>query len=276
MKIYSSDLPSVTIITVCKNAGHDLIRTCESVLNQTFINIQYVIQDGVSDDDITIRYLDSLQDSRVNVFSEVDSGIYDAMNRATEQAHGKWCIYLNAGDYFVSNESLAKIFTEAEKESKVDLFVFANYNEFDKTIKTYQKKISRYFLYRNGINHQGQLWKTNVIKKYLPFDLNYKILADQELLLRAFSSGITIKTSSSVGIVYKDMGLSAMPSVQSLKNMERERIRNSLFSPMENKIFFLIDLILLKPLRLKLVSTLRGTILFQFYVAFINRLNRVL
>jgi hypothetical protein len=72
------------------------------------------------------------------------------------------------------------------------------------------------------------------------------------------------------------MGLSAMPSVQSLKNMERERIRNSLFSPMENKIFFLIDLILLKPLRLKLVSTLRGTILFQFYVAFINRLNRVL
>jgi glycosyltransferase involved in cell wall biosynthesis len=121
MKIYSSDLPSVTIITVCKNAGHDLIRTCESVLNQTFINIQYVIQDGVSDDDITIRYLDSLQDSRVNVFSEVDSGIYDAMNRATEQAHGKWCIYLNAGDYFVSNESLAKIFTEAEKESKVDL-----------------------------------------------------------------------------------------------------------------------------------------------------------
>jgi len=184
------------------------------------------------------------------------------------------CIFLNAGDYFRSNESLARIFSEAETE--IDLFVFANYNEFDKTIKTYPKKISRYFLYRNGINHQGQLWKTNVIKKYLPFDLNYKILADQELLLRAFSSGITIKTSNSIGIVYKDMGLSAMPSTQSIKNMERENIRNNLFEPTENKVFFLIDFILLKPLRLKLVSTFRGTILFQFYVAFINRLNRIL
>ena len=275
MKNYSSDLPSVTIITVCKNAGQDLIRTCQSVLNQTFTNIQYIIQDGVSDDGITLNYLDNLRDSRVNVFSESDSGIYDAMNRATEQAHGKWCIYLNAGDYFVSNESLAKIFAEAETESELDLFVFPNYNEFDKTIKTYPKKISRYFLYRNGINHQGQLWKTDVIKKYLPFDLKYKILADQELLLRAFSSGIKIKTSSSVGVVYKDMGLSAMPSVQSTKNMERECIRNNNFEPTENKVFFLIDLILLKPLRLKLVSTFRGTILFQFYADFINRINQI-
>jgi glycosyltransferase involved in cell wall biosynthesis len=180
MKDSSSDLPSVTIITVCKNAAHDLICTGQSVLNQTFTNIQYIIQDGVSDDDITLSYLYSLQDSRVSVFSESDSGIYDAMNRAIEKAHGKWCIFLNAGDYFRSNESLARIVTEAETEIEIDLFVFANYNEFDKTIKTYPKRISRYFLYRNGINHQGQLWKTDVIKKYLPFDLNYKI-EDREL-----------------------------------------------------------------------------------------------
>jgi glycosyltransferase involved in cell wall biosynthesis len=276
MKNHSSDLPSVTIITVCKNAGQDLIRTCQSVLNQTFTNIQYIIQDAVSDDDITLSYIYSLQDSRVSVFSGSDSGIYDAMNRAIEKANGKWCIFLNAGDYFRSNESLARIVTDAEAETEIDLFVFANYNEFSKTIKTYPKKISRYFLYRNAICHQGQLWKTDALKKYLPFDLNYKILADQELLLRAFSSGIKIKTSSSVGVVYKDMGLSAMPSVQSIKNMERENIRNNLFEPTENKVFFLIDFILLKSLRLKFVSTFRGTILFQFYIAFINRLNRIL
>jgi len=266
-------LPDITVITVCKNAGDNLINTCNSVLGQIDVNFELVIQDGVSSDH-SLDYLKSLEDPRIHIVSEPDRGIYDAMNRAIDKAYGKWCIYLNAGDYFVSNKSLARIFTEAEAET--DLFVFANYNEFDKTIKTYPRKISRYFLYRNGINHQGQLWKTDVLKKYLPFDLNYKILADQELLLRAFSSGITIKTSSSVGIVYKDMGLSAMPSVQSLKNMEREHIRNSLFSPMENKIFFLIDLILLKPLRLKLVSNFRGTILFQFYTAFINRLNQIL
>jgi glycosyltransferase involved in cell wall biosynthesis len=266
-------LPDITVITVCKNAGDNLIHTCNSVLGQIDVNFELVIQDGVSSDH-SLDYLKSLEDPRIHIVSEPDRGIYDAMNRAIDKAYGKWCIYLNAGDYFVSNKSLARIFTEAEAET--DLFVFANYNEFDKTIKTYPRKISRYFLYRNGICHQGQLWKTDVIKKYLPFDLNYKILADQELLLRAFSSGITIKTSSYVGVVYQDMGLSAMPSVQSLKNMERERICNSLFEPTENKVFFLIDLILLKPLRLKLVSNFRGTILFQFYTAFINRLNQIL
>ena len=266
---------SISIVTINLNNKIGLEKTVQSVLSQTYPLIEYIIIDGGSEDG-SFEYLKSVKASIQYFISEKDNGIYDAMNRAIEKAHGKWCIFLNAGDYFRSNESLARIFSEAESETETDLFVFANYNEFDKTIKTYPKKISRYFLYRNGINHQGQLWKTDVIKKYLPFDLNYKILADQELLLRAFSSGITIKTSSSVGIVYKDMGLSTMPSVQSLKNMEIELIRNNLFEPTENKIFFLIDLILLKPLRLKLVSAFRGTILFQFYAAFINRLNRIL
>lgn len=274
MQKYLIESPDVTVITICKNAGEDLNRTCKSVLNQTGVKIQFLIQDAVSTDG-TLSHLSSLQDPRIDLVSEPDAGIYDAMNRAFKRVQGKWCIYLNAGDCFYSNESLSKILAEAETDENTDVFAFAYYNEFDKTITVHPRIISRYFLYRNGICHQTQLWKTEVLSKYLPFDQTYQILADQHILLRAFCSGIKIKSSELVGVLYKDMGFSSMPSVQSLKNSERLKIRSSCFSPLERLLYGSFEILLLKPLRLQFNQAFRSTALFRFYKIFANRLNRI-
>lgn len=274
MENYLIESPDVTVITVCKNAGQDLIKTCKSVLNQTGVNIQFILQDGVSTDG-TLSSLGTLQDPRVDMLSEPDSGIYDAMNRAFKRVRGKWCIYLNAGDSFYSNESLSKILAEAENDENTDVFAFAYYNEFDKTITVYPRIISRYFLYRSGVCHQVQLWKTEVLGKYLPFDQNYQVLADQHLLLRAFYSGIKIRSSVTVGVLYKDRGFSSMPSVQALKNSERMKILSSCFSLLERLLYGSLEIILLKPLRLRFNRAFRSTALFRFYKIFANRLNRI-
>lgn len=273
MTEYLSKLPDVTIITVCKNAGDDLIRTCKSVLDQTGVNLQYVLQDGVSTDE-TLSYLKKLRDPRINLISEPDSGIYDAMNRAFRRVKGKWCIYLNAGDSFCSNESLKNILAEAQTDSDIDLFVFAYRNEFDKTITIHPKIVSRYFLYRNGICHQVQLWKTEVLEKYIPFHQEYQILADHYLLVRAFCSGIKIKSSTIVEVSYKGMGFSMLPSVQKTKKNERARIQSSCFDPFERYLYGTFEIILLKPMRIGFNQMFRGGTLFRFYKSFANYINR--
>ncbi|MEB3178531.1 MAG: glycosyltransferase [Nostocaceae cyanobacterium] len=274
MQNYLIKAPHVTVITVCKNAGEDLIATCQSVLNQTVVNIQFLIQDGVSTDK-TLSYVSSIKDPRIDIISEPDSGIYDAMNRAFKHVRGKWCIYLNAGDCFYSNESLEQILAEAEADDNIELFAFSYYNAFDKTITVHPRIISRYFLYRNGISHQAQLWKTEVLHKYLPFDQSYQVLADQNLLLRAFCSGIKIKSSKIVGVSYKDMGFSSMLNVQPLKNYERQRIISSCFTSFERLLFGTFEIILLKSFRLRFNRTFRGTGLFRFYKTLANHINRI-
>ena len=271
---YCEKYPDVTIITVCKNAGEDLVDTCKSVLSQEGVNIQFVLQDGVSTDN-TVTYLNNLKDSRIDLLSEPDSGIYDAMNRAIERVKGKWCIYINAGDCFYSSESLMRILSEAEAEADTELFVFGCYNEYDKTVTITPRKVSSYFLYRNGIYHQAQLWRVEVLRQYLPFDTSYQVTADHNLLVRAFFSGIKIKSSKTIGVSYKDGGFSAMPSMQSIINTERSRTLNTYLTPYKRYLYSIFEVIFLKSLRMHFIRNLRGTIMFRFYKLFINYINHV-
>ena len=266
-------IPDVTVITVCLNAGNDLIRTCESVLGQSGVEVQLIIQDGGSNGH-TLDYLTNLSDPRVSVVLEPDQGIYDAMNRAFKLVNGKWCIYLNAGDYFNSDNSLRMILDEVHKrdqEELLDLVIFSFINEYDGLLAVYPKTITKFFLYRSGVNHQAQLWKSDTLRQYLPFNTNYQILADQHLFLRAFLSGIKIYSSRIVGTCYKDGGVSSQKQVQSLKNQERANIRVELFDPSENFIYSFIDqLLTLKSVRLILFRIFRKTPLAKLYRKLLN------
>ena len=275
MELSCLTLPDVTVITVCKNAGSDLVRTCDSVLGQVGIELQMVIQDGGSTD-FSLAYLKSLEDPRVDLLSEPDSGIYDAMNRAFYRAQGRWCIYLNAGDCFYSNMALRAVLDEVENLEDPNLIVFSFLNEFDKTITTYPRNITKYFLYRNGINHQVQLWRTSSLKQYLPFDNRYQVLADHHLLLRAFISGIRIRSLKIVGVCYKDNGFSAQPQIQSLKKVEREKILTESFNSSERLLYSLLEVLFLKRVRLSLYKVFRKTFLVKWYKRAINSLYEII
>jgi glycosyltransferase involved in cell wall biosynthesis len=101
----SSAGPVVTVITVTFNAQAMLESTIQSVLEQTYDNIEYIIVDGGSHDGtlaIIKRY-----DFAIDLWlSESDRGLYDAMNKGIRQASGDWLNFLNAGDTFDSASTM--------------------------------------------------------------------------------------------------------------------------------------------------------------------------
>ena len=89
--------PVVTIVTACYNSEATIRRTIESVINQTYTNIEYIIVDGQSKDrtmDIVREYLGPFGD-HLRIISEPDQGIYDAMNKGIELASGNIIGILN-------------------------------------------------------------------------------------------------------------------------------------------------------------------------------------
>ena len=89
----------ISIITISYNAKDAIDRTIQSVINQTYSNIEYIVIDGNSNDgtiEVINKYLD-----RIDVFiCENDNGIYDAFNKGIKNATGDLITFLNSGDYY--------------------------------------------------------------------------------------------------------------------------------------------------------------------------------
>ena len=106
---HQSTLPLVTIITVVFKGEKHLEQTIQSVVNQTYNNVEYIIIDGGSTDgtlDILLK-----NEERIDYWvSEPDEGIYDAMNKGIIISRGDLLLFLNCGDYlcnqFVVRESI--------------------------------------------------------------------------------------------------------------------------------------------------------------------------
>ncbi len=107
---------SFTIITCTYNAGGVLKRTLDSVLSQTYGNMEHLIIDGASSDS-TLSLVDDYkkEDAEcsskhiIRVVSEKDGGLYYAMNKAIDMVDKDYLVFLNAGDIFSSNDTLQRI-----------------------------------------------------------------------------------------------------------------------------------------------------------------------
>ena len=99
----------VTIITVVYNGQKSIRRTMESVLNQTYDDIEYIVIDGASEDgtlDIVRSFqerFDSAMGRSLRIISERDSGMYDALNKGARMAHGELVGQINSDDWYEPN-----------------------------------------------------------------------------------------------------------------------------------------------------------------------------
>ncbi len=109
----------VSIITPCLNTENTIHKTIESVLGQTYRNIEYIIVDGGSTDgtlDI-IREYESQFQGRMKYVSEKDRGIYDAMNKGIRLSHGELIGIINSDDWY-ENDAVEKIISVWNQETK--------------------------------------------------------------------------------------------------------------------------------------------------------------
>ncbi|SVC94866.1 uncharacterized protein METZ01_LOCUS347720, partial [marine metagenome] len=99
----------VTVVTVVFNDAKHIEETINSVINQTYDNVEYLVIDGGSSDG-TVDVLSKYDDQIDYWVSESDKGIYDAMNKGIELATGVWLNFMNSGDKYFSSDVLMQIF----------------------------------------------------------------------------------------------------------------------------------------------------------------------
>lgn len=175
----------ISIVTVCFNSVATIEQTIKSVINQSYKNIEYIIIDGGSTDgtfDIIKKY-----ESYISYWvSEPDKGIYDAMNKGIKVATGKLIAFINSDDWY--DKDAIYHFAEAYKEEPADvLFGDLVYIKEDGSTQYENNETVdlKKMLYTNKLCHQAICVNTQLMKAS-PFDLQYKIAADYDFLLRLF------------------------------------------------------------------------------------------
>jgi glycosyltransferase involved in cell wall biosynthesis len=177
----------ISIITVVRNGAHTIRDCIESVLNQTY-PVEYIIIDGCSTDgtlDIVKEYGSKIS----RVVSEPDKGIYDAMNKGIGLTTGDVVGILNADDFYINNQILAKIIDEFQTKSVDSVFadlVYVRPDNLNKIVRFYSGANFdlRIFAYGWMPPHPTFFVKRKIYEKYGSFRTDYKIAADFELLVR--------------------------------------------------------------------------------------------
>lgn len=182
-KKYYQDKPLVSIITVVKNGERYLEQTIKSVINQTYINIEYIIIDGGSADS-TLDIIQKYKNIIDYWVSESDKGIYDGMNKGVDLAKSEWIIFINAGDRFYENNTVERIFFG--KNYDVD-FIYGDCEiVYNPKFSRIQKAGEIKNLWKGMIfSHQSLFVRYSVFKKY-KFNINNKIGADYEFIYNGY------------------------------------------------------------------------------------------
>lgn len=210
----------ITVVTICYNSENTIRKTIESVLNQTYNELEYIIQDGKSVDstcEIIERYT---RDERVRFYSEPDKGIYDAMNRALDRASGNYIIYMNSGDVFYNEYVIEKMINYLV--SDIVYGSTLRHMIHQDVVEQYKGKyhLIRLLLMGRMPCHQSIFVKTELMRKFR-FDETYSICADYDFIVRAYSSNILFKYENMiVSEVDNVNGVSSQP--ENLSNMRQQ------------------------------------------------------
>jgi glycosyltransferase involved in cell wall biosynthesis len=177
----------VSIITVCYNSENTIRDTIESVLSQSFDDIEYIIIDGDSSDstmDIINEYIKKID----VVVSEKDKGLYDAMNKGISLASGDLVGILNSDDVFINSEIINEIVESVHDYDGIFADVGFYDQELTKKSRHYSSKGFHKGKFSRGFMpaHPSCYFKKDIIAKVVSYSLDYKIAADFDFLLRAF------------------------------------------------------------------------------------------
>lgn len=170
------DFPLVSIVTVTYNAEKHLAQAIDSILNQTYKNIELIIIDGGSSDS-TLQIIKQREGQIDFWISEADNGIYDAMNKGLTIARGEWICFKNADDWFLPSA----IETLIDHTKKIDADIF--YGNSLSVINEKPLVVAPYFTdHRNlgqnpSIDHRSAFFRLKIHKK-TPFNTRYKLAAD--------------------------------------------------------------------------------------------------
>lgn len=233
----------ISIITVCKNAENTIDKTIQSVINQSYSNIEYIIIDGASKD-ATLQVIERYKENISRLISEPDNGLYDAMNKGIAEATGEFLYFLNSDDILI-HENVIDNAVKRLKNLQEDI-IYGNVLFINKKTGSgylFQKeKLDKFFFYKKSLAHPSIFFRRSAFDKFGKFNTNFKIVSDYEWLLKAFIRGLSFKHINIIVAVFYIGGLSSNPKYNLLHFSERNKVINEYFSYLE-KIKFNIKLL---------------------------------
>lgn len=217
-------MAKISIITINYNDKIGLEKTVNSVVNQTYTDFEFLIIDGGSTDgskEIIKKYKE-----RINYWvCETDSGIYNAMNKGIKAANGDYLLFLNSGDWFYCNDTLANV--DKLIDCKFDIYYGNAVFKFDKKDKIvkYDEKISFYFFTQNSFCHQATFIKRKLFYDIFFYNENLKIVSDWEFFVYAICiKNVSIKYIDLIIVNYNFQGISSRPETEIIKISERQQV----------------------------------------------------
>ena len=200
--------PLFSIIIPTFNVENVISACLGSILNQTFLDYEVLIQDGFSTDS-TVAIATALNNDRIKIFVEKDAGVYDAMNKAITNAKGSYIYFLGSDDVLFNNNVL-EILAQELVDLKCD-FIYGNV-QLTSNLAVVDEVFSKLkLLTEKNICHQAIFYKKTIFEQLGNFNLNYKIWADWDLNIRCFSHpNFKIKHVNTTVAIYNDeTGVSA-------------------------------------------------------------------
>lgn len=232
MNMYNKQLPKITIITATYNASSSISNTIESILKQTYKNVEYIIVDGKSTDntiDIIKKY-EPLFLGRLKWLSEKDAGIYDAWNKAINISTGEWIGFVGGDDtlYPTALEEYVKNINGSTSpinyiSSKIELI-----GNQSITLRTIGECWSKKMLIHNVIAHVGSLHHRSLFDKFGLYSLKYNICSDYDFLLKCYDNIVpgyfcSITARMSTGGISNSAGYQTLKETRDIKLFYKKR-----------------------------------------------------
>lgn len=215
----------VTIITVTYNSEKTISRTIESVLNQDYPYIEYLVIDGASKDK-TAKIAKSYEDKFINgkslhVISEPDHGMYDALNKGAKLGHGDIVGQINSDDWYES-DAVGKM-VKLYRQTGYDM-AYANLRMINPDGSSWIKhsKIDKFVNTRHW-SHPTQFTKRSILLEH-PYPVEC-MSDDLDLLLYIRSQHKHVEVLNEVTANFTVEGMSHSKSWKEIKDRIRTKTK---------------------------------------------------
>lgn len=170
----------ISIIIPTYNSAKTINRCLDSIVAQTYKDYEVLVMDGCSTDE-TIKIVKAYNDERIQISSEPDKGIYDAMNKGIKRAKGDWLYFLGSDDYLYAPDVLEKVAWELTSEYKI-VYGEVEASQLPKECRgIWLPELIEY-----NRCHQAMFYHKNVFKKFGLYDISYEVYADYVYNLHCF------------------------------------------------------------------------------------------
>jgi glycosyltransferase involved in cell wall biosynthesis len=231
-----------SIITVCLNSEKTILYTLNSILNQTYKNIEHIIVDGGSTDR-TLEIIKNYPFKNKKFFSINSKGIYNAINEGIKRATGEYISVLHSDDIYQNNYIIEEVSKIIKKNIEFEIFIG--------NVVYFREKISIISRYYSGFNfklkdlkyglmppHTASFINKNIYRKFGNYKTNYIIASDFDFFLRTmfiqkvkfFKINMVITRMKEGGISGKNFFSYLISTKEILRSFNENKIIGNIFN----------------------------------------------